>query len=175
MTVVVWISGLLVLAGGLMAIVRAELGPSILDRTVALDILVTTLVAALALYAAVERRADVVPVLVALSAVGFVGSVTVARFAAVEPPGEGRVMTRWEAAIARAVQRAQESAALDLDDDPADSDDGPEDGLADSDDGPEDDPEDDLAESDDGPEDGAEDDPEDGAEDDPATGPGGTS
>lgn len=118
MTVVVWISGILVLAGGLMAIVRAELGPSILDRTVALDILMTTLVAAVALYAALERRADVVPVLVSLSVVGFVGSVTVARFAAVEPPGEGRVMTRWEAAIARAIQRAQESAADDLDDDP---------------------------------------------------------
>jgi len=116
-TVVVWISGALLLAGGLMTIVRAEAGPSILDRTVALDILVTTLVAAVALYAALERRADVVPVLVSLSIVGFVGSVTVARFAAVEPPGEGRVMTRWEAAVARALQRAQESAADDLDDD----------------------------------------------------------
>lgn len=115
MTVVVWISGALVLAGGLMAIVRAEAGPSILDRTVALDILMTTLVAAVALYAALERRADVVPVLVALSAVGFVGSVTVARFAAVEPPGEGRVLTRWEDALAQAVRRAQESAELDDD------------------------------------------------------------
>ncbi len=120
MIVVVWISGILLLAGGLMAIVRAVLGPSILDRTVALDILVTTLIAAIALYAALERRADAVPVLVALSLVGFVGSVTVARFASVEPPGEGRVMTRWEAAIARAVQRARESADDDLDDDPPD-------------------------------------------------------
>lgn len=122
MIVVVWISGTLLLAGGLMAIMRAEMGPSILDRTVAMDILVTTLIAAIALYAALERRADAVPVLVALSLVGFVGSVTVARFAAVEPPGEGRVMTRWEAAIARAIQRAQESVDDDLDDDPSDDD-----------------------------------------------------
>jgi len=116
MTVVVWISGVLVMAGGLMAIVRAEIGPSILDRTVALDILVTTLVAAVALYAAAERRTDVVPVLVALSVVGFVGSVTVARFVSAEPPGEGRVLTRWEAALAKAIQRAQEFASDDIDD-----------------------------------------------------------
>ncbi|MCL2467259.1 MAG: monovalent cation/H+ antiporter complex subunit F [Micrococcales bacterium] len=116
MTVVVWICGILVLAGGLMAIVRAEIGPSILDRSVALDILVTTLVAGVALYAAIERRSDVVPVLVALSVVGFVGSVAVARFVSSEPPGEGRVLTRWEAALAKAIARAQEWASEDLDD-----------------------------------------------------------
>ena len=115
MTVVVWISGVLVLAGGLMAVVRAEIGPSILDRSVALDVVVTTLVAAVALYAAVERRADVVPVLVALSVVGFVGSVTVARFVSAEQPGEGRVLSRWEMALAQAVQRAREWATDDMD------------------------------------------------------------
>jgi len=114
-TVVVWISGVLVLAGGLMAVVRAEIGPSILDRSVALDVVVTTLVAAVALYAAVERRADVVPVLVALSVVGFVGSVTVARFVSAEQPGEGRVLSRWEMALAQAVQRAREWATDDMD------------------------------------------------------------
>ena len=36
--------------------------------------------------------------LVALSLVGFVGSVTIARFASKEPPGEGRVRTREEIA-----------------------------------------------------------------------------
>ena len=39
-----------------------------------------------------------VPVLVVLSLVGFVGSVTIARFASVEPEGEGRVRTREEVA-----------------------------------------------------------------------------
>lgn len=101
---------LLVLGAGF-AIVRAEKGPSMLDRTVALDIVVTTMLAGIALYAAVHRRADVVPILVVLSLVGFVGSVTIARFASVEPEGEGRVRTREEIAAQEAQRRAAEAAA----------------------------------------------------------------
>ncbi|ROS23804.1 monovalent cation/H+ antiporter complex subunit F [Cellulomonas sp. PhB150] len=100
--------GVLLTAGAVLAVVRAEKGPSILDRTVALDIVVTTMIAAVALYAAVERRADVVPVLVVLSLVGFVGSVTVARFASVEPEGEGRVRTREEVAAEDKARREAE-------------------------------------------------------------------
>ncbi|HEX5333474.1 MAG TPA: monovalent cation/H+ antiporter complex subunit F [Cellulomonas sp.] len=98
MTVVIVVCGLLLTIGGVCAVVRAERGPSMLDRTVALDIVVTTLTAAGALFAAVERRTDIVPILVVLSLVGFVGSVTIARFASVEPAGEGRVRTPEEVA-----------------------------------------------------------------------------
>jgi multicomponent Na+:H+ antiporter subunit F len=111
MTWVVWVCGALLTAGLALAVIRAEKGPSILDRTVALDIVVTTMIAAVALYAAVERRADVVPVLVVLSLVGFVGSVTVARFASVEPEGEGRVRTREEVAAEDRARREAEEAA----------------------------------------------------------------
>jgi len=97
-TGVVAVCGVLVLVGGFLAVVRAERGPSMLDRTVALDIVLTSFIAAVVLFAVIDRRADVVPVLVALSLVGFVGSVTVARFAAVEPAGERRVLSREEAA-----------------------------------------------------------------------------
>lgn len=113
MTVVVWVCAALILTGAALAIVRAERGPSMLDRTVALDVLLTTLIAAVALYAAAERRADVVPVLVVLSLVGFVGSVSIARFAAVEPEGEGRVLTRAEAAAQAAELAAAEQDRLD--------------------------------------------------------------
>jgi len=106
--VVVVVCGVLLTLGALLAIVRAEKGPSMLDRTVALDIVVTTMIAAIALYAAYYRRADVVPLLVVLSLVGFVGSVTVARFAAVEPEGEGRVRTREEVAAEEAEKRRLE-------------------------------------------------------------------
>ena len=105
---VVGICGVLLTLGALFAIVRAEKGPSMLDRTVALDIVVTTMIAAIALYAAYYRRADVVPLLVVLSLVGFVGSVTVARFAAVEPEGEGRVRTREEVEAEEAEKRRLE-------------------------------------------------------------------
>ena len=91
MTWVVLVCAAMITVGAALAIVRAERGPSMLDRTIALDITVTAVIAAFALYAASQRRADVVPVLVVLSLVGFVGSVTVARFAAVE---RGRTMCR---------------------------------------------------------------------------------
>lgn len=111
MTAVVVVCAVLLTAGAAMALVRAERGPSMLDRTVALDIIVTVVVAAVALYASVERRTDVVPILVVLSLVGFVGSVTISRFASVEPEGEGRVRTREEIAQEEAERiRAEERA-----------------------------------------------------------------
>ncbi|GIG23453.1 hypothetical protein Cch01nite_41770 [Cellulomonas chitinilytica] len=110
MSVVVLVCSALLVAGAALAVVRAEKGPSMLDRTVALDIVVTTMLAGIALYAAVYRRADVVPILVVLSLVGFVGSVTIARFASVEPEGEGRVRTREEIAAEEAARRAAEDA-----------------------------------------------------------------
>lgn len=80
----------LLAVGALLAVVRMERGPSMLDRTVAFDVLTTALVGAIAVEAAISRRAESVPILVVLSMVGFIGSVTVARFAAVEPPKQGR-------------------------------------------------------------------------------------
>lgn len=112
MTVVVVICSVLLVLGAAFAIVRAEKGPSMLDRTVALDVVVATMIVGVALYAAADRRADVVPILVVLSLVGFVGSVTIARFAAVEPEGEGRVRTREEIAAEEAARAAAEEEAL---------------------------------------------------------------
>jgi multicomponent Na+:H+ antiporter subunit F len=113
-TGVVVLCGVLLTVGAVLAVVRAEKGPSMLDRTVALDIVVTTMIGAVAVYAAVNRRTDVVPILVVLSLVGFVGSVTIARFASVEPEGEGRVRTREELAEEAArILAAEEQAAED--------------------------------------------------------------
>lgn len=98
MTVVVLVCGALLGAAAVLALVRAEKGPSMLDRAIALDILTGALVGAIALEAAWSRRIDTVPILVVLALVGFVASVTVARFAAVEPEGEGRILTREELA-----------------------------------------------------------------------------
>jgi len=110
--VAVSVAAVLILAGAVLAIVRAERGPSMLDRTIALDIVVTCLVAAVALYAALERRADVVPILVVLSLVGFIGSVTIARFAAVEPEDARRVRTREEVAAEDEARLQAELAEL---------------------------------------------------------------
>ena len=98
MTVVIAICSLLLVAGAGLALYRAEKGPTMLDRTIALDIIVTALVCGSGLYIAVAKRTDVVPILVALAMVGFVGSTTIARFASVEPDAERRIQTKEEAA-----------------------------------------------------------------------------
>lgn len=84
------VATILLAGAALLAVVRLERGPSMLDRTVAFDVLTTALVGAIAVEAALSRRTESVPILVVLSMVGFVGSVTIARFAAVEPPKESR-------------------------------------------------------------------------------------
>ncbi|MBE7701840.1 pH regulation protein F [Oerskovia sp. Sa1BUA8] len=110
MIVVVLICAVLLASAATLAVVRAEKGPSMLDRTIALDVFTTTLVGTIALEAAWSRRTETIPILVVLSLVGFVGSVTIARFASVEPEGEGRIRTREEIAAEEAERIAAEEA-----------------------------------------------------------------
>ncbi|MCK9796086.1 MrpF/PhaF family protein [Isoptericola sp. 4D.3] len=103
MIVAVIAAAVLLTVAALLALVRVERGPSMLDRAVALDALTITLVGAIAVEAIWSRRTETIPILVALSMVGFVGSVTMARFAAKEPESEGAPHSREEvAAQARA-------------------------------------------------------------------------
>ena len=82
MTVAVLIAGALIACAAILAVIRLEKGPSMLDRAVAFDVLTVTIVAAVAVEAALTRRTESIPILVVLSLVGFVGSVAIARFAA---------------------------------------------------------------------------------------------
>ncbi|WP_320064553.1 monovalent cation/H+ antiporter complex subunit F [Micromonospora sp. RTGN7] len=65
----------------LLALARLYRGPSLLDRVVAADVLLNTMVGAVGAEAAVNRHASTLPVLVVLSLLGFVGAVAVVRFA----------------------------------------------------------------------------------------------
>lgn len=67
-------------AAGLLGTVRLVRGPSALDRLVALDVLVALIICVLAVTAALTSDSAGVPVVVATSLVGFLGSTTVARF-----------------------------------------------------------------------------------------------
>ncbi|CCH90180.1 Multisubunit Na+/H+ antiporter, MnhF subunit [Modestobacter italicus] len=80
MTVVSVLAFTMLGAGVLLALVRLALGPSLLDRVVATDALLVIISAGLAVYAALTRNPTVVPVLVVVSLLGFVGSVSVARY-----------------------------------------------------------------------------------------------
>jgi multicomponent Na+:H+ antiporter subunit F len=64
----------------LLLVVRISLGPTMLDRAVALDVLVAVVICGLALEAAVHRHTTTLPILVVLSLLGFIGSVSIARF-----------------------------------------------------------------------------------------------
>ncbi|MCL1871637.1 MAG: monovalent cation/H+ antiporter complex subunit F [Promicromonosporaceae bacterium] len=111
MIVVVVVATALVAAAAVLALVRLERGPSMLDRTVAFDVLTTTIVGAVAVEAAWSRRTESIPILVVLSLVGFIGSVTIARFAAREPEEERRIRTREEVEAADAAREAAREAA----------------------------------------------------------------
>lgn len=61
-------------------VVRMTIGPTVLDRAVSFDVLVSIAIIGLALEAAVNRHTDTLPVLLVLTLLGFVGSVSIARF-----------------------------------------------------------------------------------------------
>ena len=66
--------------GALLALIRLARGPSLLDRVVATDTLLVIISAGLAVHAAITRDPTVVPVLVVVALLAFVGSVSVARY-----------------------------------------------------------------------------------------------
>ena len=80
MTVVSVLAYTLLGGGALLSLLRLALGPSLLDRVVATDTLLVIVAAGLAVHAALQRDPTVVPVLVVVSLLAFVGSVSVARY-----------------------------------------------------------------------------------------------
>ncbi|ATO14366.1 monovalent cation/H+ antiporter complex subunit F [Micromonospora sp. WMMA1998] len=68
-------------ATALLALARIYRGPSLLDRVVGADLLLAAMLGAVGAEAAVNRHASTLPILVVLSLLGFVGSVSLVRFA----------------------------------------------------------------------------------------------
>lgn len=62
------------------AVVRMIKGPALLDRVLAADVLLVVLASALIVNMAAHRNTDNLALVVAITLIGFVGSVTVARF-----------------------------------------------------------------------------------------------
>jgi multicomponent Na+:H+ antiporter subunit F len=85
-TVVAVLVTVLLTAGAVLALIRLVRGPSVLDRIVATDVLLAIVMVAIAAEAAYSRDATALPILVVLSVLGFIGSVSVARFATRKPP-----------------------------------------------------------------------------------------
>jgi len=67
-------------AAALLCLTRLALGPTLADRIVASETLLAVVVAGLGGYVALERDTTVLPLLVVVSLLGFVGAVAVARY-----------------------------------------------------------------------------------------------
>lgn len=90
---VLWVIGAILVLSALLTLVRIVRGPSVLDRVVASDVLVSIIVCVLAVEAAATDHSTTLPILISLSLVGFTGSVAVARFVARDrdvPMGPGQ-------------------------------------------------------------------------------------
>ena len=64
----------------LLSVYRIVIGPSVLDRVIASDVLVATVICALGAEMALNRHSDNLPVLLVLALFAVLGSLSVARF-----------------------------------------------------------------------------------------------
>lgn len=77
-----WAIGGLLAISALLTLIRVTIGPSVLDRVVATDVLVSIAVCTLGAHIALNPGITSLPLLISLSLIGFIGSVAVARFVA---------------------------------------------------------------------------------------------
>ncbi|MEU4649060.1 monovalent cation/H+ antiporter complex subunit F [Nocardia fluminea] len=80
MTVVAIIAAVLLTAAAVITSYRVLAGPSTLDRVVGIDSLMAIAASGLAVWAAYSDDTAVIPAIVALALVGFLGSAAVTRF-----------------------------------------------------------------------------------------------
>ncbi|GAA4489869.1 monovalent cation/H+ antiporter complex subunit F [Microbacterium panaciterrae] len=67
---------------GILTVIRIAIGPSILDRAVASDVLLTEVMCVLGADMAINHHTRTLPVLIVVAAVGVFGSIAVARYVA---------------------------------------------------------------------------------------------
>ncbi|MCB1298228.1 MAG: cation:proton antiporter [Microthrixaceae bacterium] len=82
MTTLMFVIVVVFAVAALMTIVQIVRGPSILDRAVASDVLLTEVMCVLAADMAINGHTRSLPVLLIIAAVGVFGSIAVARFVA---------------------------------------------------------------------------------------------
>lgn len=81
MTIVFIIVGVTFSVAALLSVYRIVRGPGILDRMIASDMLLTTLICVLGVEMVINRHTTLMPVMIGLALTGFLSSVAVARYA----------------------------------------------------------------------------------------------
>ncbi|WP_017569447.1 monovalent cation/H+ antiporter complex subunit F [Nocardiopsis halotolerans] len=80
---VLWIAiGVMLGVAALLGVTRMLIGPDILDRAISVDVLLASALTGVGAYAAFSRDPTVLPTLLVLSLLGFVSSVSIAKFVA---------------------------------------------------------------------------------------------
>jgi multicomponent Na+:H+ antiporter subunit F len=74
------IAGVLFASGGLLAVYRVVRGPSILDRMIASDVVLTSLILIVGMEMVVNSHTRTVPLMIVLAASAVFGTVAVARY-----------------------------------------------------------------------------------------------
>lgn len=89
-TVLVGVMILVLGVAAVLAVTRIIRGPAAMDRAVANEVLVSTIVCTVGLEAAITRDSTTLPILISISLIGFVSSVAVARFVSHDYDGISR-------------------------------------------------------------------------------------
>ncbi|TPW73617.1 monovalent cation/H+ antiporter complex subunit F [Schumannella sp. 10F1B-5-1] len=101
------VAGALVLLSALAAVVRIVRGPSILDRLIATDVLISCLMLGLGVEMVMNGHTRTIPLLVALAATAMFGTIAVARYVTKQDRAERERLEREQAE-----RNAAEAAAL---------------------------------------------------------------
>jgi len=80
MEIVMWICGIMLGLATVACVIRVAKGPSILDRVLALDVMLLIISVALCLEMVFNRHSDYLLFVIAACTLGFIGSVTVSRY-----------------------------------------------------------------------------------------------
>nr|NLD40477.1 hypothetical protein [Actinomycetales bacterium] len=95
--IVMYIASLLMLmAATVVVMVRAAKGPSMLDRAVSVDIVTAALIGFTSVFSVLMDRTDLLKIIAALAVVGFLSTVSIARFAANESDVDRHILSREE-------------------------------------------------------------------------------
>lgn len=90
MIIALTVAGALLIGALVLTLTRLVKGPGAVDRVVATDVLLSLIVAALAIEAAVNQHTHTIPLMVITSMLAFSGTVAMARFVAVRNDLVGR-------------------------------------------------------------------------------------
>ncbi len=80
MNIVMWVCGVMLGLATVACLIRVAKGPSILDRVLALDVMLIIISVALCLEMVYNRHSDYLLFVVVACTLGFIGSVTVSRY-----------------------------------------------------------------------------------------------